>query len=69
MMNDDELKLLGLRALAQHHIKTISDIEKAAMAITGETMAHGHTADWIWGENFMSVRELIDYIHKDNQNG
>lgn len=48
------LQLVGLHALAAHHIKAMDDLTMAALAITqerdgdGELDQRGHTNDLIW---------------------
>lgn len=46
---DEYLQLWGLLALAKHHEEALTEIERAACAITGEEIQMGHTSDHVYG--------------------
>lgn len=54
-------QLLGLRLLADRHEAALVSIEAAALAITGEPTAYGHTSDMIHGSR--SVDELLGILN------
>lgn len=73
-MTDDELKLLGLRALSQDIYKQYEAIQLAAAKITGEVddegqpHTYGHTSDWLNGEGTCgSPAELLARITASNR--
>ncbi len=62
-----EIKLVGLRAIADHHNKMLESIVAAAVEITKEPDgAMGHTADFIYGGGtFSSEAELLTHAKKE----
>ena len=54
-------QLLGLRLLADRHNAAVEEIEKAAIAITGDR-ENGHTTDWVFGFR-TTVEELLALLH------
>lgn len=62
-MTNDELKLIGLKALVQSHWKFIENCQRAANEITGEPDENGHTCDWLFdASDIRTAAELIDRV-------
>lgn len=61
-----ELQLIGLFTLADHHNEALKDIERAACEITGQEPASGsHTSDAVYGgADYGSGEMLRDLLGK-----
>ena len=65
LSEDDKLRLIGLKTLAENHWKQLEAIRKSAAAITGEKSEYGHTDDWLSDANDnRSPDELFDVVHR-----
>ena len=63
---DDYLRLVGLLTLARDHNRTLNDIRRSALAITGEYddndatgEYYGHTGDAVYDDNGGRADELL----------
>lgn len=68
-MTSTELKLLGLKTLADSHLRALQSIVDAAIELTADPdKDHGHTSDWIWNSRDQrSPAKILDLTAKKHQ--